>query len=246
MWYYFSMERAKKAYKDPEFLNSPAARTVRILSEYLHPERKLKKAGIRHTVVFYGSSRITREDPDPENRKYYLMAEELAYRIGLWVKENHRDHGFGICTGGGPGIMEAANRGARKAGVPSIGFNISLPQEQLPNDYIDPEFNFEFHYFFMRKFWFMYLAKAEIFFPGGYGTMDELFETLTLIQTGKKRKIPVILVGTQHWNSTVNFPRLIEKGYISREDWEIIEYADSAEEALEKLKPWLKKHLPES
>jgi len=239
------MKRAKKAYKDPAFLNSPSARTVRILAEYLHPESKLKKVGIRHTVVFYGSSRISENDPDPENRKYYLQAEELAYRIGMWVKENHRNHGFGICTGGGPGIMEAANRGARRAGVPSIGFNISLPHEQIPNDFIDRELNFEFHYFFMRKFWFMYLAKAEIFFPGGFGTMDELFETLTLIQTGKKKPLPVILFGRSHWEETVNFPRLVKKGYISPEDVSLFQYADSVEEALGKLKPWLEKHLPE-
>lgn len=235
------MKRAKKAYKDPEFLNSPEARPIRILAEYLGPEKRFRDHGIKHTVVIFGSSRIKPDDPDPENRELYWEAERLSFLLGEWAKKNGVDNsGFAICSGGGPGIMEAANRGALRAGIPSIGLNISLPHEQLPNGYITPELNFEFHYFFMRKLWFMYFARAAVFFPGGFGTMDELFEALTLIQTGKINRIPIVLFDREHWENTVNFQRLIQKGYISPEDFELITFSSDVHEVFEILKASLK------
>jgi uncharacterized protein (TIGR00730 family) len=194
------MKRASKAYKIIEFLNSIAARTLRIFAEYLEPKKRFDEENIKHTIVFFGSSRVKPDPPnepsDFDSSRYYWAAEEFAFKLATWSKELEKDgNGFAICSGGGPGIMEAANRGATRAHAPSIGLNISIPVEQTPNDFISPHLNFEFHYFFMRKLWFLYHAKALIFFPGGFGTMDELFETLTLIQTCKLQKtnIPILL-----------------------------------------------------
>lgn len=235
------MKRAKKAYKDPEFLNSPEARPIRILAEYLGPEKKFRDNKIKHTVVIFGSSRIKPDDPDPEKRGLYWKAEKLAYMLGEWAKNNGANRsGFAICSGGGPGIMEAANRGASRAGIPSIGLDISLPHEQKPNAYINPELNFEFHYFFMRKLWFMYFARAAVFFPGGFGTMDELFETLTLIETGKMERIPVVLFDEEHWRRTVRFEELLKKGYISKNDFNLITFSSDVFEVFELLKSYLK------
>ena len=184
------MKRAPKAYKDIAFLKSREARIIRILAEYIEPEKRFTENNIKHTVVFFGSSRINPLKPDRKDTlKYYQAAEKMAYELSGWGKElDKKEESFAICTGGGPGIMEATNRGAQRAKAKSIGLNISMPHEQEPNEYISPSLNFEFNYFFMRKLWLLYHAKAIVFFPGGYGTLDELFETLTLIQSRKIEK----------------------------------------------------------
>lgn len=232
-------EKALKAYKNPDFLQSREARTLRILSEYIEPEKRLSEMDIRHTVVFFGSARIDPDDPENmKNREYYRAAEELAFLLAEWAKTLPDNMDFNICTGGGPGIMEAANRGAARAQAKTIGFNISLPFEQYPNPYISPELNFEFHYFFMRKLWFMYHAKALVAFPGGFGTLDELFEVLTLKQTKKleKHKIPVLLFDREYWNSLINFQMLVDHRLISPEDLKLFAFFDTPEEGFEYLK----------
>jgi len=236
------MKRAKKAYKNLEFLNSRQARTLRILAEYLEPAKRFEEKNIKHTVVFFGSARITDDKQrSPKTHKYYRAAEALAFRLARWSHELARNgDGFTICSGGGPGIMAAANRGAQRAHSLSIGLNISLPHEQEPNDYITPELNFEFHYFFMRKLWFLFHAKALIFFPGGYGTLDELFESLTLVQTGKKnRRMPILLYDPAFWKEVVDFPKLVDLGLISAEDVDLFHYFSSPEEGMKILKPRL-------
>src|SRR5256885_8936925 len=195
------------AYKNEEFLDSPAARSLRILSEYLEPLDHFRRERIRDTIVFFGSARIAEDGP---LGKYYRDARELARRLTEWsdgfVNIARR---FVVCSGGGPGIMEAANRGAHEAHGKTIGLNIGLPFEQFPNPYITPELNFEFHYFFMRKFWFAYLAKAMVIFPGGFGSLDELFEILTLAQTQKlAKKIIVIVYGKEYWSRVLNLEAL--------------------------------------
>lgn len=232
--------KAPLAYKSEEFLSSRPARPIRILSEYFDPEKRFNEMKVNNTIVFFGSARTSSDKNDPFS-KYYWAAEEFAYELANWSKELKKESkDFFICTGGGPGIMEAANRGAHRAKEPSIGLNISLPFEQNPNDYITPELNFEFHYFYMRKLWFLYHAKALIVFPGGFGTMDELFETLTLIQTKKldeKGKIPVFLYDKTFWQDMINFDKMVEYKLISKEDLKLFEYFDSAKEGLELIKP---------
>src|SRR5436190_996188 len=206
------------AYEKPEFLQSPEARSVRILSEYLDPLREFRLHKIHDTIIFFGSARI----PAPEEKnfaghpmaRYYTDCRELARRITEWsMSLEHTRRMFVVCTGGGPGIMEAANRGAMEAGGYSVGLNIGLPMEQYPNPYISKELSFEFHYFFMRKFWFAYLAKAMAVFPGGFGTLDELMEILTLTQTRKLHKNMVLLLyGTSFWKKIINFDALLEFG----------------------------------
>ncbi len=233
------MEKALKAYKNSDFLQSREARTVRILCEYLEPEKRLEEMNIRHTVVFFGSARVRPENNgDAFLDKCYWAAEEFAYRLAEWSKTLPEDTDFTICTGGGPGIMEAANRGAARAGERNIGFNISLPFEQHPNDYISPDLNFEFHYFFMRKLWFLYHAKALIVFPGGFGTLDELFEVLTLKQTRKleKHTVPVLLYNREYWNDVINFQKLVDMKLILPEDIEMLHFFDTPEEGFEYLK----------
>ena len=237
------MDRAKKAYKNLDFLNSREARVLRILAEYLEPEKRFRKKNINHTVVFFGSARIHPGHNPGDSRDYYRAAEDLAYLLALWSQEiAAKGKSFTICTGGGPGIMAAANQGALRAGCHSIGLNISLPHEQAPNDYITPELNFEFHYFFMRKLWFLYHAKAAVFFPGGYGTLDELFETLTLVQTGKMihKPLPVLLYDRQYWEELINFPKLADMKLISPEDIKLFHYFETPEQGMEYLKPRLK------
>lgn len=237
------MELAPKAYKNIEFLNSPQARTIRILAEYLEPEKRFQEKNIKHTVVFFGSSRVSPDREDTWNTKeYYLAAEEFSFQLATWGHELAKNNdGFTICSGGGPGIMEAANRGAQRAHSLSIGLNVSLPHEQYANDYITPELNFEFHYFFMRKLWFMYHARAVILFPGGFGTMDELFETLTLVQTEKidRRKMIILLYDQSFWEKLINFEHLVDLGLISPDDTSLFHYFNTPEEGLIYLKPRL-------
>ncbi len=223
------------AYRDAEFLESPAARSVRILSEYLAPLDKFRKEMIRDTVVFFGSARIPAEGDHPLVR-YYHEARETARKITEWSESLQKPLRFVVTSGGGPGIMEAANRGAHDARGKSIGLNIGLPFEQMPNPYISPELNFEFHYFFMRKFWFAYLAKALIVFPGGFGTLDELTELLTLAQTRKlEKKIVIILYGTSFWKEILNFDALVKYGMISEEDLQLFQFADTPDDAVRLL-----------
>ncbi len=224
------MYKPKKSYKNPEFMNSTPARPLRILSEYIEPASRFEELSINNTVVFFGSARTKPED------KNYLDAYELSRELSLFSREIEERCGetFYICTGGGPGIMEAANRGASEAGCKTIGLNISLPFEQFPNKYIDPELNFEFHYFFTRKLWLLYHARAVIVYPGGFGTLDEMFETLTLIQTGKmdREKIFVMLYNRQYWEEIINFEALVKYGKIAKEDLKILNFFDSVEEGL--------------
>jgi uncharacterized protein (TIGR00730 family) len=219
------------AYEDSEFLASEAARPLRILAEYLEPLHRFAQAGVRDTIVFFGSARLTAEGPLGH---YYADARTLAHDITRWSMALPADsHRYVICSGGGGGIMEAANQGAAQAGGKTIGLNISLPHEQAANPYITRELAFEFHYFFMRKLWFAQLARALIAFPGGFGTLDELMEILTLAQTGKfGRRVPVILYGTEYWNEIINFKALLRHGMISPEDLDLFKCVDTPEAAL--------------
>jgi uncharacterized protein (TIGR00730 family) len=219
------------AYLDPGFVTADEGRAVRLLSEYLHPMAALREKGIEDTVVFFGSSRIRESDP---MGSYYEQARELAHRVTEWGRSiDPSGRRLVVCSGGGGGIMEAANRGASEAGGLTLGLNIGLPNEQRPNQYLDPQLTFEFHYFFMRKLWFAHLARALIVFPGGFGTLDELFEILTLRQTGKlSREICVILFGTEYWNRVVNFDVLREAGMIDDEHLLLLHRVDSVADAM--------------
>jgi hypothetical protein len=229
------------AYKNDAFLDSPAARSLRILSEYLEPLDHFRREEIRDTIVFFGSARITEDGP---MGNYYRDARELARRLTQWSDSvTNSASRFVICTGGGPGIMEAANRGASDAKGKTVGLNIGLPFEQLPNPYITPELSFEFHYFFMRKFWFAYLAKAMVVFPGGYGSLDELMEILTLVQTKKlNKKIIIVLYGSQFWKEVINFDALVRHGTISPDDLNLFEFADDVDTAQRILQEGLMKY----
>ena len=237
------MEKPLKAYNDYDFINSKDGRTIRILSEYIQPEAKFKKNDINHTVVFFGSARINPDNNEFGTAEYYNIARKFSFELAKYSEELKKETGdtFYICTGGGPGVMEAANRGASDAGVKTIGLNISLPFEQHPNPYITEGLDFEFHYFFMRKLWLVYHAKSIIVFPGGFGTFDELFETLTLIQTKKMAKqIPVLLYDSAYWKDLINFQKLVDTGMISAEDLELFHFFDDVEKGLEFIKPRLK------
>jgi uncharacterized protein (TIGR00730 family) len=255
-----------KAYKNLQFLNSRHARTIRILSEYLEPKSRLDYHAIHDTIVFFGSARfrdaeaaakmLAEAGTAEEHRRaavaqagsrYYEEARSLAYRLTKWSAEVAVDgRHFVVCSGGGPGIMEAANRGAHEADGPSVGFNITLPVEQQPNPYITPELSFQFHYFFMRKLWFAYLAKALIVFPGGFGTLDEMMEILTLTQTHKiRKKVLVVIYGREYWDKVLNFDALIEMGTIDESDRELFSYADTPDQAFETLTTWLAQNYSE-
>ncbi len=263
------MERFKppKAYNNRKFLHSPAARELRILSEYLEPKSRLRRNKVQDTVVFFGSARtLSRKEAqkkldelnasgkagkealriaerDLDNSRYYEDAMELSRRLTKWAKEKYTPHSRYIVTsGGGPGIMEAANRGAKMAGGKTIGFNISLPFEQEPNPYIEDSLNFEFHYFFMRKLWLVYLAKAFVIFPGGFGTLDEFMEVLTLVQTEKiKKDLKIILYDKKFWNQVINIPKLAELGTISEKDLNLFKFCTSVDEMEKELIPHLEK-----
>jgi uncharacterized protein (TIGR00730 family) len=233
-----SGDRAPLAYKNAEFLDSDDARPLRILAEYLAPLRSFRRAQICDTIVFFGSARIS---PDGPLHRYYDDARTLARLVTEWSMglASHERH-YVICSGGGGGIMEAANRGASDAGGRTIGLNIGLPHEQRPNPYITPELLFEFRYFFMRKLWFAHLARALVVFPGGFGTLDELMEILTLSQTEKlARRIPVVLYAPSYWKEVINFDALLHHGMISSEDLALFRYADDPASALEILKAGL-------
>jgi uncharacterized protein (TIGR00730 family) len=247
--------RAIEAYRNESFLNSASARALRILSEYLEPQSRFEHYRVDDTIVFMGSARlVSREQAEKELTAaeagegdltrarqrldlshYYEAARELARRFTEWSKQlNDEERRFVVCTGGGPGIMEAANRGASEARGMNVGLTISIPVEKFDNRYVTRELSFHFHYFFMRKFWFAYLAKAVIVFPGGFGTLDELFEILTLLQTHKIRKhLPVVLFGTGYWNEVINFDALIRHGTIDPQDVDLFHRTDSVDDAYE-------------
>ena len=241
------------AYHNEGFLGSKDARALRILSEYLEPNSRFQYHHVGDTIVLMGSARILPRDEaqarlkraeagdgdlgrariDLEMSRYYEASRTLASRLTEWSKTlDESERRFVICTGGGPGIMEAGNRGASEAGGMNVGLTISIPKEEFKNEYVTRELGFHFHYFFMRKFWFTYLAKAVVVFPGGYGTLDELFEILTLLQTGKIRKhLPVVLFGTGYWNEVIDFEALAKYGCIDREDIDLVFRTDSVDEA---------------
>jgi len=234
-------ERRQVAYLNERFLNSPDARALRILAEYLEPLAHFRHQKIRDTVVFFGSARLREDGP---LGRYYTEARELARILTEWAEQfTNSTYRFVVCSGGGPGIMEAANRGASDAKGKTVGLNIGLPFEQLPNPFITPELSFEFHYFFMRKFWFAYLSKALIVFPGGFGTLDELMELLTLSQTQKlAKKITIVLYGSSYWKEIINFEALVKYDMISPEDMDLFHYADDPQEAFQILKEGLLAH----
>lgn len=231
------------AYRDEDFLDSDEARPLRIVSEYLAPLRALHQQQVRDTIVFFGSARI---QPDGPLGRYYDEARALAREITAWsmTLEGHACHRI-VCSGGGPGIMEAANRGARDAGGRTVGFNIGLPHEQKPNLYITPGLSFQFHYFFMRKLWFAHTACALVAFPGGFGTLDEMFEILTLQQTGKlDRQITMLLYGSDYWREIVDFEALIRHGMIDRHDLDLFTFVDDPASALRALQAGLSPSAP--
>jgi len=261
-------QKPPKAYKDLEFLNSPDARLVRMLAEFLGPQRRFRQHQIRDTIVFFGSARILpkrealkqyrdlrrkaatangtgnglteamqRAAVGVDMSRYYEDTVELARRLTVWSKSLNMQRRFVVCSGGGPGIMEAANRGAALARGKSIGLNISLPFEQFANPYVTPELSMEFHYFFMRKFWFAYLAKGLVIMPGGFGTLDELMEMLTLHQTRKVTKpMAVVMYGREYWKNTLDFDYMIARGVISKKDLGLFHISDSVDEAFAYLK----------
>ena len=236
----------EKAYSNPDFLSSPEARTLRILSEYLEPLSRLDKLKVNNTVLFLGSARALPQDRGSMLTKYYWEAEELAFRLAEWaIPLKPKGKNFVICTGAGPGLMEAANRGALRAGAKTIGMNISLPVEQMPNSYISPELSFIFHYFFMRKFWLVSRARAVLAFPGGYGTLDEFFETITLIQTGKiaREEVIVILYGEDYWRKVLDFEAMIKFGTIAPEDAKLFAYFSDPDKTFAFLKKRLVKFV---
>jgi uncharacterized protein (TIGR00730 family) len=239
-------ERRPVAYANEKFLTSPDARGLRILAEFLEPLSHFRRENIRDTVVFFGSARI--REGDGPLAKYYNDARTLARILTEWtVQFTNTSHRFVVCSGGGPGIMEAANRGAADAGGKTVGLNIGLPFEQYPNPYITPELSFEFHYFFMRKFWFAYLAKALVVFPGGFGTLDEMMEILTLTQTRKlAKRMTILLYGSEYWKEVINFDALVKYGTIAEDDLKLFQFVDDPEAAFEALKPGLTEYAMQS
>ncbi|MGC1935328.1 MAG: TIGR00730 family Rossman fold protein [Candidatus Acidiferrales bacterium] len=264
---------AKLAYHDQHFTESPAARPLRILAEYLDPAKRLREERVADTIVMFGSARILPRDraaarlntlkgnrraaKDPAHReevrmaranlemsRYYEEARELARRITAWsLTLGEHPRRFVICSGGGPGIMEAANRGASEAGGSTLGLSIQLPHEQRPNRYITPELNFCFHYFFMSKLWFAQLAKALIVFPGGFGTMDELWEMLTLMQTGKLPQHHLILIyGRKYWDKVLNWRAMVNSGTISKREFNLLQFADTVDEAFVRIRTGLEQY----
>ncbi len=263
----------KPAFLNAGFLDSDAGRPLRILSEYLEPRDRFEREQIDDTVVFFGSARVldrvtarrgvaraaaaveagatpARAERLRRARKalawsrYYEDARELARLLTGWSQSLEQPRRrFVVCSGGGPGIMEAANRGAREAGGRTIGLNVELPHEQAPNRYVNEELGFEFHYFFMRKFWFAYLAKAFVIFPGGFGTLDELFEMLTLVQTHRVgNRMAVLLYGRKYWDRVLGFGPLADWGAINPADLRLLARAETPQEAFEHLRDHLSRY----
>ena len=263
----------KLAYEDPRFMESLAARPLRILAEYFDPLTRLRQANVADTIVMFGSARIhSREHAlahleqvrrhargrrtgewrekigaarsNLEMSRYYEEARELSRRITAWAMTlGMHPKRFVICSGGGPGIMEAANRGAAEADGSSVGLSIQLPHEQRSNPYITPELNFCFHYFFMRKLWFAQMAKALIVFPGGFGTMDELWEMLTLLQTNKLSSHHLILIyGRKYWDKVLNWRHMVRTGTISQREYNLLQFADSVDEAFDRVRSQMEAH----
>src|ERR1700734_1992336 len=261
------------AYEDHKFMESLAARPLRIIAEYLDPLTRLRRANIGDTIVMFGSARIQSHEKalahlkrikrDANGRRsadwrmkitgaesllemsrYYEEARELAHKITTWAMTlGNQPRRFVICSGGGPGIMEAANRGAADAGGPSVGLSIQLPHEQSSNAYISRELNFYFHYFFMRKLWFAQMAKALIVFPGGFGTMDELWEMLTLLQTNKLSSHHLILIyGREYWDKVLNWRQMVRTGMINEKEYKLLQFADSVDEAFDHVRRDLEAH----
>jgi uncharacterized protein (TIGR00730 family) len=261
------------AYQDPIFMESLPARPLRILAEYIDPINRLRRARVGDTIVMFGSARIQPRERAlaalkkvrhaargrrthewrtkiiaaksiVDMSRYYEEARELSRRITAWAMTlGPHPKRFVVCSGGGPGIMEAANRGAAEAGGSSIGLSIQLPHEQRPNPYITPELNFCFHYFFMRKLWFAQMAKALIVFPGGFGTMDELWELLTLLQTGKLSSHHLILIyGRQYWDRVLNWRHMVQSGTISEKDYKLLQFADNVDEAFDRVRKDMEAH----
>lgn len=264
---------SKLAYQDKKFMDSLGARPLRILAEYLDPLGRLRRANVGDTIVMFGSARIQPRDralahlkklqKDARGRRnrewqtkisaaksivgmsrYYEEARELSRRITTWsMTLGAHPKRFVICSGGGPGIMEAANRGAAEAGGESVGLSIQLPHEQRPNPYITPELNFCFHYFFMRKLWFAQMAKALIVFPGGFGTMDELWEILTLMQTGKlARKHLILIYGREYWDKVLNWKHMVKTGTISEAEYKVLQFADNIDDAFARVREQMETH----
>ena len=260
-------------YRDPLFMESLPARPVRIMTEYIDPLERLRHEKVGDTIVIFGSARIhsreqalanlaklkkrkrrgapaefraamTEAKAAVEMSQYYEEARELSRKITTWAMAmGNNPRRFVVCSGGGPGIMEAANRGAADAGGKSIGLSIELPHEQRPNDYISPELSLMFHYFFMRKLWFSQLAKALIVFPGGFGTMDELWEMLTLMQTGKLHRRNLILIyGRKFWDRVLDWKHMLRCGTINRRDYELLHFADTVDEAFQRVKEGVDKY----
>lgn len=265
------LPRVPKAYANLEFLNSPEARTIRMLAEFLEPQRRFRKERIKDTIVFFGSARIrSREEslaqlrdvrkklkgvirPSRNQMRMYRAAEvrlemsryyeetvELARLLTRWSKSLPEKNRFVVCSGGGPGIMEAANKGASLAKGKTIGLNISLPFEQNANPYITAGLNFEFHYFFMRKLWFVYMAKALVALPGGFGTLDELMEVVTLLQTEKvKKRMAVVIYGSEYWHKVIDFNVMVDRGLVGKEDLALFKFIDTPEDAFAYLRDFL-------
>jgi uncharacterized protein (TIGR00730 family) len=240
----------KLAFQDTEFLLREDLRPVRFQLELLKPELLLNEANIGSTFVFYGSARIPAPDvadalvaaaTNSEQEaiaerlkaksRYYDVARELARLASRCARDEEGKHHFVVCSGGGPSIMEAANRGAADEGRESIGLNIVLPHEQLPNRYVTPDLSFQFHYFALRKMHFLLRARAVAVFPGGYGTFDEMFELLTLVQTGKVRPLPILLFGRDYWNRVIDFQAMVEEGVIAPHDLDLLHWSEEAGEA---------------
>ena len=246
-------ESNRLAFADPEFLLRRETRGIRFQLEMLKPDLEMKARGIEHTVVVFGSARYrsqeaadqllqeARASGDPKalssaqvlarNAHYYEEARRFGSKVVQRSELQSPAERLYICTGGGPGIMEAANRGAHEAGGISVGLNIALPHEQHPNPYITPGLSFKFHYFALRKMHFMMRARALVAFPGGFGTLDELFETLTLVQCKKAKPVPIVLFGSEHWRRLLNWPLLVEEGAIAEEDLELFQCVDTVEDA---------------
>ena len=255
----------QEAFFNKEYLTSREGRIIRVLSEFSEPKHRFEKQGIEDTIVFFGSARtlptktaksnlkkikaqkrvpatkLKQAERDLVMSKYYEDAKELSRRLSLWLKK--RTNTFAMCSGGGPGIMEAMNKGAHLAKFPSVGLNINLPFEQSPNPFISSELNFEFHYFFLRKFWFVYLAKALVVFPGGFGTLDEMMEVFTLVQTKKIQKnLQMIVFGEEYWKNVINFDFLADSLVVDKQDLQLFDFCNTVDEAFTSITDHFKKH----